>query len=764
MYAGPQHLGVRRCTRRRSSRPMRRDWRRRPPNARRLDGVGRTGRQMVPATGAAQAGLGPTALATHPTAVQACRSAGAPGAGRRPPRAASAGLEVAMATGRSARAALAAAVGVLLTTTSGGAAAVAASAVPPDGVAAVIAHYRARIPELMAQQHIPGLALALVDGNGVVWQQGFGSTDSDGGTPVTVDTIFSVQSMSKTFTATAVMRAVQSGRLDLDVPITTYLPGFAVHSAFEPHPERRITLRMLLGCTAGFTHEAPLGNNYEPEPGTFDAHVRSISDTWLRFPVGTGYAYSNLGIDLAGYILERVSATPLPVVMRDSLLAPLGMDHSTFDRSRVRATTDRAVGHTDDPVPPPVDIPMTAAGGLWASAADLARFLEFQLGNGTVDGRTVLDTALMREMRTVPAPHAGAPAGYALGVVRTHFRPGGHNLDLFNHAGGGFGFLSDLFWIPQLQLGIALLTNSDDHDLQVSLAGGILSDLVTEPDSRYHQRMLSLPIQVDAVHPDDHYVAPPDLADRIAAVAMPASNQQAARWAGYAGLYRTGQTGAMNPVDPPSRFYVESGVPYFDAAEDGTPVRHRLTEFRPGLFLAQNGETLDLRGPSRRWRGLDLHPVTGGPLAGQWALLALVAVVAAGWLVAGSVASVRRRDATGRLSTVDLSRGGRTGRPLTAAVAAVGALAALLTVAGIRAVPGLVDVGFLGWMAFPTLTRLALHLPLAVALLAVGLVALLVTGALRHWWTPRIRPRDAALAVALTALAAQLASWHLVAW
>ena len=152
--------------------------------------------------------------------------------------------------------------------------------------------------------------------------------------------------MSKVFTATAVMQAVQSGRLDLDVPITTYLPGFTVHSAFEAHPEQRITLRMLLSHTAGFTHEAPLGNNYEPEPGDFDAHVRSISDTWLRFPVGTGYAYSNLGIDLAGYILEQVSDKPFPVVMRDSLLAPLGMDHSTFDRAQVHATADRAVGHS----------------------------------------------------------------------------------------------------------------------------------------------------------------------------------------------------------------------------------------------------------------------------------------------------------------------------------------------------------------------------------------------------------------------------------
>ncbi len=668
-----------------------------------------------------------------------------------------------MATRRSARAAVAAVVGVLLATMSGGVAAVAAPARQRDGVAAVIASYQARIPGLMAQKHIPGLALALVDGDRVVWQQGFGSTDSDGRRPVTVDTIFSVQSMSKVFTATAVMQAVQSGRLDLDVPITTYVPGFTVHSAFEPHPEQRITLRMLLSHTAGFTHEAPLGNSYEPEPGDFDAHVRSISDTWLRFPVGTGYAYSNLGIDLAGYILEKVSDKPFPVVMRDSLLAPLGMDRSTFDRAQVHAAVDRAVGHRADLARPRVDCPMMAAGGLWASAADLARFLQFQLGDGTVDGRAVLDAALMQQMRTVPAPDAGAPAGYALGVARTHWRAGQY-LDLFSHGGGGDGFLSDLWWLPQLQLGIAVLTNSDDHDLQGTLALGILRDLVTDPDSRYHDRMLGLPTQSDVVEPDDHYVAPADLADRIAAVAMPASSQQSARWAGYPEWYRTGQFGAMNPAIPPSRFHVESGVPYFDAAEDGTPVRHRLSEYQPGLFLADNGETLDLRGPSRRWRGVNLNPVNNGPLAGQWALLALVVLVAAGWLVAGSAASVRRRRGTGRSSTVAAPPAGRIGRRLTAAVAVVGALAALVTVAVIRAMPGLVDVGFLGRMAVPLPVRLAFHLPLAVALLAASLAALLVAGALRHWWTKRIRPRDAALAVALTALAAQLASWHLVAW
>jgi hypothetical protein len=75
-----------------------------------------------------------------------------------------------------------------------------------------------------------------------------------------------------------------------------------------------------------------------------------------------------------------------------------------------------------------------------------------------------------------------------------------------------------------------------------------------------------------------------------------------------------------------------------------------------------------------------------------------------------------------------------------------------------------VDVGFLGWMAWPIPFRLALHLPLAVTLLAAGLGMLLLLGATRRWWTPRIKALDVSLAVALTTLATQLAFWHLVAW
>ena len=636
------------------------------------------------------------------------------------------------------------------------------SPVDSDGAASVIAKYQARIPELMAEQHIPGLAIALVDGDTVLWTEGFGHTDGDGSAPVTTDTIFSVQSMSKAFTATAVMRAVQAGRLDLDLPITTYLPDFTVHSALEPHPEQKITLRMLLSHTAGFTHEAPVGNNNDGNQGEFDAHVRSISDTWLRFPVGTGYAYSNLGIDLAGAILERAYRAPFATVMRDLLLDPLGMGESTFDRDRIAATANRAAGHTAPMPRVPLVVPMTAAGGLYTSATDLARFLRFQLNAGSIDGQAILDPALIEEQRTVPAPDAGSRYGYALGVARTGWYAGG-NADLFSHGGGGFGFSADLWWVPQLQLGIAVLTNSSDHELQGVFAQSILSDLVHEPGSVYAARLRALPAESPVVEQDGSYFPPDGLAQRIVGLAMPPTGDEAVRWARYAGDYAAVAWGVIDPVGPLDRFVVESGVPYFEANDTGAVVRHRLTEIEAGLFLADNGETLDLRGSPPTWRNLELIRVTGGPAPWQWALLGGVALVAVSWLIAGLVATLRRR----RSRPADSAQQPATRRGwhlVTAVVAAFTAIVALGTIALVAAVPRLVDSGFLGWLDLPLALRLAAHLPLALAVLTGSLVILLVFGLARHSWSRTARRRDVALLVACLALIGQLAGWHLIGW
>lgn len=113
--------------------------------------------------------------------------------------------------------------------------------------------------------------------------------------------MFNLMSGSTMYTATAVLLAVQDGLLDLDEPLTSDLPGFGVHSTWESGPERRMTLRVLLSHRSGLTHEAPRGSNVDSSDRSFDDHCRSISDTWLLFPVGHHAEYGNLAFDLAAW-------------------------------------------------------------------------------------------------------------------------------------------------------------------------------------------------------------------------------------------------------------------------------------------------------------------------------------------------------------------------------------------------------------------------------------------------------------------------------
>jgi CubicO group peptidase (beta-lactamase class C family) len=332
---------------------------------------------------------------------------------------------------------------------------------------AVAADLTARMPRLMDELDIPGLAIGIVHGPDS-WAAGFGSTRRGGGTQVTASTIFSLQSVSETFAALTVLAGVRDGVLGLEDTVARRLPEFTVHSRLEMRPQDAMTVRHLLSHRAGFTHEAPVGSNYCVGPESFEEHVRSICDTWLRYPVGVRYAYSNLGIDLAGYLVARQRATDFATCARDSVLGPLGMSRSSFDLAQIEATADRAIGHAGPGAPPvPVKIPMLAAGGMYASVRDLVTFLHAEL-----DSR-VLPPPLIEQMRAVPIRLPGQAGGYGLGLALIS----GPGWTVYGHSGGGFGFLTDLYWEPAAGTGIAVLTNDTQHPLQQALALGLLARL-----------------------------------------------------------------------------------------------------------------------------------------------------------------------------------------------------------------------------------------------------------------------------------------------
>ncbi|MGH3489658.1 MAG: serine hydrolase domain-containing protein, partial [Actinopolymorphaceae bacterium] len=360
----------------------------------------------------------------------------------------------------------------------------------PD-VMAIVDELRQEIPDLLVEHKVPGLAIGICDASALLWSAGYGTTRAGGDQPISTSTVFSVQSTSKMYTATAVMLAVQDGLVDLDEPITTYLPEFTVRSRFETAPERRMTLRHLLSHTAGFTHEAPVGSNFLVGKASFGAHCRSITDTWLRFPVGHHYEYSNLGIDLAGSILQRRSGLAFHEYVRRNLLAPLGLLRTTFDHRTIARETDRAIGHSARARRLPLRVPMVPAAGLYASVDDALRYVQFHLRAG----EQLLDPALLGEMYRIPFPAPGQRRGYGLGVDLGYWDPG---VLTYNHGGSGFGFQGNLAWVPSAGLGIVVLTNSLDQRLPSTLGERVIRSLVDVPPKAAAQ----LPPAVAAI-PED---------------------------------------------------------------------------------------------------------------------------------------------------------------------------------------------------------------------------------------------------------------------
>lgn len=327
------------------------------------------------------------------------------------------------------------------------------------------------IPGLLGERKVPGLTVGICDASGTRWSAGFGTARAGRKQTITTSTMFSAQSASKMYTATAVMLATQQGLVDLDEPIARYLPEFTVNSRFEANPEQKITLRHLLSHTAGFTHEAPVGSNYEVGRRSFEAHCRSISDTWLRFPVGHHPEYSNLGIDIAAYVLQRRSRLPFHEFVRRELLAPLGLARTTFDYRIIARETNRAWGHNSRQQRIPVRVPMVAAGGLYTSVDDALRYLQFHLRRG----EDLLDATLLEEMYRIPFPAPRQQLGFGLGIIIARWEPG---VLTYGHSGGGFGFRCQLNWAPDSGVGVVILTNSSvDHKMHVDISQRIIGEL-----------------------------------------------------------------------------------------------------------------------------------------------------------------------------------------------------------------------------------------------------------------------------------------------
>jgi CubicO group peptidase (beta-lactamase class C family) len=312
------------------------------------------------------------------------------------------------------------------------------------------------IPQLMKQHHVPGVSIALVDGQKIVWARGFGYADREKAVRASAETVYQTGSISKVITATAVMQQVEQGRIDLDAPIQKYLPGFSMHSRWDASaaPTPRALLSHHAGLPTyylkGFFSDQPLASL-----------ITELKPEHLAYPPGRVFNYSNLGPDLMGLVMENLSGVAFTEHMRASLLARLGMRHSSFAPEAETAAL-MARGYVDGQATEPVLIRDVPAGALASNVLDLGRFMQFALGDGSFDGQKVLGRDYLQAMFQPQYPDQPLDFGQRFGLgwmlSGISMREGG---TVAWHNGSTKAFVSQMVVMPDKKLGVVVLANSN---------------------------------------------------------------------------------------------------------------------------------------------------------------------------------------------------------------------------------------------------------------------------------------------------------------
>ena len=313
----------------------------------------------------------------------------------------------------------------------------------------------ALIPSQLRTRNLAGAVVSVVKDGQVLLQKGYGYADLEAKKPVSPDqTLFRPGSISKLFTATAVMQLVEQGKLDLDRDVNDYI-DFAIPKTY-PEP---VTLRRLLTHTAGFQ---------ETLKNLFVAHESDLKPVGVYlanqlpsriFPPGKIPSYSNYGFTLAGYIVERVSGEKFERYVDNHILKPLKMNNSTFDQPLPPQLVPQMSKGYLNASQKPRDfefVEAAPAGALSTTAADMTRFMLAFLQDGTVDGVSILKPETVRQMETRQLELHPMICGMGITFMEYSLSP----VRVIGHGGDTVYFHSDLVLVPDAHVGYFISYNT----------------------------------------------------------------------------------------------------------------------------------------------------------------------------------------------------------------------------------------------------------------------------------------------------------------
>ncbi len=325
---------------------------------------------------------------------------------------------------------------------------------------------QAVLEQTVMQWDLPGLAVGLVRGDEIVFQQALGVQSTATGTPITPDSVFCVASVSKCFVATAVMQMVERGELELDAPVVKHLP----YLRLDDDRFRSITARQLLSHTSGLPDISEFESNEllahpEYDEGAAERFVRGLVNLRLVGKPGENFSYSNIGYNILGDLLAKICRKPFEALMRERLLLPSGMPNSTFLLADVPPER-LAVPHLCSPEvrPNPIypyhraDAP---ASFLHSTIGDMCDWAITSLGRGSYPRERILSQDSYDTM-WAPAAEWGPPypsiyEDMALGWTLGHFK----RARTISHGGMGMGWSDFLLVFPEQDGGLVVLCNGE---------------------------------------------------------------------------------------------------------------------------------------------------------------------------------------------------------------------------------------------------------------------------------------------------------------
>ncbi len=352
---------------------------------------------------------------------------------------------------------------------------------------------------------IPGLAVAVVQNDRVVYLKGFGLKEVGKTDLVTPDTLFEIASTTKAFTATAMALLVDQKKLDWDDPVRKYVEYFHLD---DPCADAMVTLRDIVSQRTGLTRHDEL---WDYTDWNREQVIRSVGSVKLTKSFRSTYLYQNIMFALAGEVVAAASKMPWEDFIRTQIFEPLGMMHTRISFADWNAS-QHAVGHRFDSATQRVSIEpymdytrIAPAGQIKSSARDMAQWLRFQLAAGTIDGKRLISPEALEETRTPQTvirlegigkeanPETNLEA-YGLGWVVQDYR----GQKLVAHAGAINGFRTHVALLPKQNAGVVVMVNVGRGLAPLALRNGILDRLLGAPARDWNALLLEIDRKGDA--------------------------------------------------------------------------------------------------------------------------------------------------------------------------------------------------------------------------------------------------------------------------